>query len=165
MKELLEKISSYNLFNYLFPGAVFVFILKTIMDITLTNDNIFESFFIYYFIGLIMSRIGSLIIEPLVTKTKWFKYAPYSDYLNASKKDTKIELFTEVNNMYRTLLSTTIVLFFIDVFLLIYSWPVPLQKLLRVFFLAMLMLLFLSSYKKQTDYVKKRITNAIQQEN
>lgn len=165
MKELLEKISSYNLFNYLFPGAVFVFILKTIMDITLTNDNIFESFFIYYFIGLTMSRIGSLIIEPLVKKTKWLKYVPYSDYLNASKKDTKIELFTEVNNMYRTLLSTTIVLFFIDVFLLVYFWQMTLQRLTRITFLTILVLLFLSSYKKQTDYIKKRVLNANQHEN
>ena len=62
MESLLEKISSYNILNNLIPGAVFVFLGKLLDIISLPLDGIVESIFIYYFCGMIISRIGSLVI-------------------------------------------------------------------------------------------------------
>lgn len=51
MKELLDKISSYNLFNYLLPGILFVCIAKHFTDYNFIQDNDFIGAFLYYFIG------------------------------------------------------------------------------------------------------------------
>ena len=64
IESLLEKLSSYNLLNNLLPGAIFCYLLKTIVNIDISN-NIVEDLFVYYFIGMIISRIGSIIIEPI----------------------------------------------------------------------------------------------------
>ena len=39
MKEIIDKISSYNLFNYLFPGIIFVIILREITKYDLVQEN------------------------------------------------------------------------------------------------------------------------------
>ena len=105
MKELLDKISSYNIFNYLFPGIVFVVILSKISSYNLVQSDIITGAFLYYFIGLIVSRVGSLFIEPFLKWLRFLKFSDYSKFVAASKVDSKIELFSEVNNMYRTLCS------------------------------------------------------------
>src|SRR5947209_8137066 len=60
MKELLDKLSSYNLFNYLLPGTMFVAGAQRISDHKFKQDSIVVELFLYYFIGLVISRIGSL---------------------------------------------------------------------------------------------------------
>ena len=47
--------------------------------------------------------VPTVIIEPILKKTNFVKFRDYPDYINASKKDGKIELLSEVNNTYRTL--------------------------------------------------------------
>lgn len=58
MKEILEKVSSYNLFNYLLPGTVFVFVLSKISGYNFIQKDLLIGAFLYYFIGLVISRIG-----------------------------------------------------------------------------------------------------------
>ena len=70
MKELLDKISSYNLFNYLLPGILFVCISKQFTDYDFIQDNDFIGAFLYYFIGMVISRFGSLCLSPLIDWTK-----------------------------------------------------------------------------------------------
>ena len=66
MKDLLDKLSSYNLFNYLFPGVLFAAFGDRLTSYSLLIDDIMIGFFIYYFIGLVISRLGSLFLEPLL---------------------------------------------------------------------------------------------------
>jgi hypothetical protein len=51
MKELLDKLSSYNLFNYLLPGTVFVAAARRISAHAFKDENIVVELFLYYFIG------------------------------------------------------------------------------------------------------------------
>jgi len=157
MKDLLEKLSSYNLFNYLFPGIVFVVILKGISSYSLLQENLIIGVFVYYFIGLVISRFGSLVIEPLLRKLTFLKFADYKEFVSASKKDEKIELFSEVNNMYRTLCSMFVLL----IILKFYEWiemQIPILKDWNSCILITLLLcMFLFSYRKQTQYITKRI--------
>src|SRR5437879_12159517 len=103
MKELLDKLSSYNLFNYLLPGTIFVAAAQRISAHTFKQDNIVVELFLYYFIGLVISRIGSLVIEPVMRKTRFVKFAPYKDFVRGCANDAKIEVLSEQHNMYRTL--------------------------------------------------------------
>ena len=66
MNDLLKQLSSYNLFNYLFPGTVFCVALNKLGGFDLIVEDLFAAFFFYYFVGLTISRVSSLIVEPLL---------------------------------------------------------------------------------------------------
>lgn len=157
MKELLDKISSYNLFNYLFPGVLFVIILKETTSYSFLQENLIVGVFVYYFIGLVISRFGSLIIEPVLRKSSFLKFADYSEFVSASKKDEKIEMLSEVNNMYRTLVSTLFVLLVFNLYNYIESNVPVLKNWNNYILLGLLLVMFLFSYRKQTNYITKRI--------
>jgi len=70
MKELIDKISTYNLFNYLLPGILFALFAKHFIGLDLIQSDIGIGIFLYYFLGMCISRIGSLIIEPILRKYK-----------------------------------------------------------------------------------------------
>lgn len=159
MKDLIDKITSYNIFNYLFPGVVLSLLTTKLTSYNLVFDNLFIGAFAYYFIGLVISRIGSVIIEPIL---KWFgfvKFAEYKDFVKLSKTDPKLEILSEANNMYRTIISL-----FVIVFILLGT-----QKIARywsffnenqdVLALIFLFFLFAFSYRKQTNYITHRINS------
>jgi hypothetical protein len=56
MKEFITKISSYNIFNNLLPGILFVFLLNKITIYNLLQDDLVVGFFLYYFIGITISN-------------------------------------------------------------------------------------------------------------
>lgn len=160
MKELLDKISSYNLFNYLLPGILFVCISKQLTDYNFIQDNDFIGAFLYYFIGMVISRFGSLFIEPILKKLSFLKFANYSDFVSASKKDEKVELFSEVNNTYRTITAMFVVLLLIKTYNYFQVlWNIP-QAITTLTLVILILLLFLFSYRKQTNYITKRIAAA-----
>lgn len=157
MKELLDKLSSYNIFNYLFPGVVFVVLLSKFSEYDLIQKDILTGAFLYYFIGLIISRVGSLFIEPFFKWIKFLKFSEYSIFVSASKVDAKIHLFSEVNNMYRTLCSLFLLLAISKVYETYLSELTFFKNYGSVFIIVLLLILFVFSYKKQTSYITKRI--------
>jgi len=167
LKQIVDKISSYNIFNNLYPGIVFCYILKFIFKISILTDNWFENLVVFYFVGMTLSRIGSILIEPLMRNIRiknksLIKYTSYDDYECASKKDSIIVTLSEVNNTYRTMLSCFVCAFIYKICSLINSLLIRIgcdffQKSKDWFFLIFFILLFALSYIKQTGYVKKRV--------
>ena len=157
MKELLDKISSYNIFNYLFPGILFAVISEEFTAYSFLQDNLIIGAFVYYFIGLVISRFGSLFIEPLLRKLSFLKFTNYKDFVSASKKDAKIEVLLEINNMYRTLSSMFALILLLKLYELIESIAPILKDWSTYILLALLLGMFLFSYRKQTNYITKRI--------
>lgn len=51
-------------------------------------NNIIESLFVYYFVEMVISREGSIFIEPVLEKVKFVKKLEYSDYKNFPMKST-----------------------------------------------------------------------------
>lgn len=159
MKELLDKISSYNLFNYLLPGILFVCISKQFTNYNFIQDNDFIGAFFYYFIGMVISRFGSLFIEPILKKISFLKFSDYKNFIAASKKDEKIELFSEVNNTYRTISAMFVILLILKLFNHFeVLWEIP-QSVTTLTLVVLILLLFLFSYRKQTNYITKRINS------
>jgi hypothetical protein len=157
MEKLLDKISSYNLFNYLLPGVLFVVILNkfTVYSFVL-NDFIVDAF-ICYFIGLVISRFGSLVIEPTLKKIRFLKFAKYVDFVTASKKDPKIEILSEGNNTFRTLSAMFVLLVLLKVYEWIeFSFP-ALKEWNPHILIVLLLVVFLFAYRKQTQYITARI--------
>jgi hypothetical protein len=158
IKEILNKISSYNIFNYLLPGILFVIICKYSMGFNLIIENNLLGAFLYYFIGMIISRIGSLMVEPLLKKVKFLKFSDYKKFIEASKLDSKLELLSEVNNTYRTFISMFLLLSFLKAYkhYNYYYWHITHSVSYSVA-LILILILFVFSYKKQTSYITKRI--------
>jgi C4-dicarboxylate transporter len=157
MKELIDKISSYNIFNFLLPGILFSVLVKQMCGINLINENLLIGAFEYYFIGLVISRFGSLIIEPILKKTRFVKFADYSDYITASSKDSKIEILSETNNMFRTIISMLfLVLLIIGYQRLTTNWEF-IKRNENILLLTTLLIMFLFAYRKQISYITKRI--------
>lgn len=175
MEELINKLSSYELFNNLLPGIVFSFMLSKILNIDIIGDiQLIERFLMYYFVGLLIGRIGSLIIEPLAKKVRIIRRAAYKDYLEAEKNDPKIKILSDVNILYRNIVTTFgLLLAIIEIRFLF--WNNSMENLLKVklYFmnnfpvnlLLILLILFILSYRKQTQYIKGRIDGLLKRNN
>ena len=173
LKNITEKISSYNILNNLFPGIVFCHIVDQSTRFSFVHDNIFENLFIYYFVGMIISRIGSIFVEKWLrtikiknkkTKNKepLLKFAPYDKYVDASENNTFIKTLSETNNIYRTIIAMVILILVVK----LYDWfiydVVQLlgemgNNLVFVMICLIIIILFVYSYKKQTDYIRNRV--------
>lgn len=161
MSALLEKISSYNIFNYLLPGIIFVVLTEAFTSFSFVQEDILLGIFLYYFIGLVISRIGSLIIEPVLKFVEFVKLADYLDFVNASATDEKLYLLAESNNMYRTFCSLIFLLIILKIFEnIVAAYPIV-GNWNNELLLIGLVILFCFSYKKQTKYITKRIENTV----
>lgn len=160
MEAILSLLSTYELFNNIFPGIIFSYFLGLQNYNIIPNKiDIYEKLFLYYFIGLTISRIGSLFLEPFFLKLKIVKFADYTKFLKAEEKDNKISIFVLVNNMYRSF----IIVFFLNFLYLLYLilqnnflFCTLVPKLLCILFF---FFLFVYSYIKQTKYIRKRVEN------
>lgn len=157
MKELLDKLSSYNIFNYLLPGILFAVFVDGLTSLQIQQKDIVIGVFIYYFFGSIVSRIGSLFIEPALRKAGIVKFAGYEDFVRVSKADPKLDVLSEANNMYRTLCSLMVCVGVVVLYdKASISWPV-LQTAAPAVLIVGLFFLYIYSYRKQTAYITKRI--------
>ena len=157
MNGIIEKLGSYQILTNLLPGAFFGLTLKFFFGLTLPTKNIGEDIVVYYFMGLIINRIGSLVVEPVLKKLRFIKYTPYPDFAKAAKADSKIDTLSEMNNYIRSLLTCVLLL--------------PVMRILQALSLkwtwfslnwkwgaiALLVVLFLFAYRKQTGYVRNRV--------
>lgn len=157
MKELLDKLSSYNIFNYLLPGILYAFIVTQLTRIDLIQDDILVGAFFYYFLGLVISRIGSIIIEPLLKKTSFVKFEDYENFIKASKEDSKIEILSETNNMYRTFISLFIMVGLTQIYSVFEIKYPEIRDITIILVIILLVIMFLFAYRKQTTYITKRI--------
>ncbi len=165
MENLINKLSSYNLFNYLLPGIIFVVLLNKTTNFSLIQSDVIIGFFVYYFIGLIISRFGSLIIEPLLRRLSFLKFANYKDFVTVSKIDDKLEILSETNNTYRSLISLFTLLLILKMYIAIANKLPFLKELDLTIFVTSLLIMFLFSYRKQTQYITKRIEANLEAEN
>lgn len=171
LKQVVGKISSYNIFNNLYPGVLFCYLLKVMFNTNMLTDNWLENLVVFYFVGMVLSRVGSVVIKPLLENVKFrkrtfIKNAPYSDYVSASAEDPLVPVLSETNNTYRTLLSCFVCALIYKIWLIING------KLIQInwtffqdnkdwFILFFLILLFAFSYRKQSKYVKIRVESVI----
>jgi hypothetical protein len=156
LKDLISKLSSYNLFTNLLPGILFVALLKEFTSFNLIFDPLFLGLFLYYFIGIVINRIGSLVVEPILIKIKFLTFIDYPKFVKASKMDAKIEILSENNNMCRSLVALCITL----LLAIGYEWLMNKCTFIHthsnVILIVSLFVIFLFSYRKQTKYVVKR---------
>jgi hypothetical protein len=152
MESLVEKVSSYNILNFLLPGATFLFLSRYFTGIEMVPEQVVGQVVIAYFVGLILSRTGSLILEELLKATNILKKIDYKDYIETSRKDEKISTLLETCNMYRTFAAGSIV----AVASALLSASVELFSG-QMFLMLMISLLLAASFIKQHSYITKRV--------
>jgi hypothetical protein len=161
MSDFFKSLSSYNLFNNLLPGVVFCVLTSKMFLVSLVQTDIASGVFFYYFVGLVISRIGSIIVEPLLKKIGFISFANYSDFISASKEDPKIDVLSEANNMYRTILSMMLLTALVGVYEFLKTSFELFDKYSIYAVMIALIFIFAFSYRKQTQFIKSRVEKVI----
>ena len=110
-----------------------------------------------------ISRVSSVIVEPLLKATKFVTFSKYEHYLNAISKDPQIGTLLETNNTYRSIVALFACI------LLTGAWTAAVAKfpefeaISGYAFVAIALLLFLLAYRKQNNYIKSRIDAQLNQ--
>lgn len=156
MTEIIQRLSNYRIFNHLLPGVLFCTLIDRFTQYTIMQNNMLTDICICYFIGLCISRIGSLIVWDFLRAVKILRKFEYKDFLKA-KKEAEIGSLLEVANMYRSILTMFLLFCAVKFYELIdikcLADCVSIETLLLFGFI----LLFLCVYVRQEKYVAKRI--------
>lgn len=157
LSSVLSKISSYNILNYMIPGAVGLFFIDKVMEYTTIET--WPAYIIciaVYFMGLVFNRVGSVVIEPWYKCLKIVVYTPYADFVKAERNDVRLTTLSEVNNSYKTYTAESLLLFIACIVLDLHRETNLLCDWVRLISLFALYILFSFSYHKQTAYIGKR---------
>lgn len=128
-----------------------------LLKINLFKEDVIVNLCLFYFLGMIVSRIGSVIVEPLLKKCKFIVFANYEDYIYASKEDSKIEILSETNNLYRSILGLSLTLLIVKLYLIIIKQYSYLNTFSPIIIIISIFILFAFAYKKQTKCIKQRV--------
>jgi len=158
MNELFNKLSSYNLFNNLLPGILFVVLLNKFTEYNINYDNLLVSAFLFYFLGMTISRLSSIIFEPLLKFIRFIKFKDYKLFVEASKKDAKLDIMVETNNKFRVLFTMIIMVIIGKLYYSLNKNYLNMSLETQEYVLLIIIcLIYLFSYRKQTKYITKRI--------
>jgi len=157
LASFLGRISNYNLLNNLIPGAILCILLKYFVGYDLMNVDTLELIVIFYFVGMVNGRIGSLIVEYFFKKVHFVLFREHKQFVEAEQKDKKIVFLSETNNMYRSMISVA----FTALIVKLYHVGVDLHwiwgNVSEWVVLFAILILFSCAYRKQTKYIVSRI--------
>jgi len=155
MDELFKKITSYNILNYLLPGVLFAFFVTELTPYSLVQEDWIQGVFFYYFLGMVVSHIGSVLLAPIMRVTRLAPQEPYEDYLTAVKKDEVIPILAQERGTIRSFLTAALLIIAIKA----YSEEPFLSGTSEIYAVfAILGLIFLLAYRRQTSFISKRVT-------
>lgn len=154
---LFGKISNYNILNNLIPGTILCVVFKYLVGYDFMSVGTLELIVICYFAGMINSRVGSLIMEPLLKKVKWVIFRDHHTFVEAEQKDKKINSLVEVNNMYRSMISVTFTALLVKLYYVGVEQHWDFGNVSEWVLLVAILVLFGFAYKKQTKYIVSRI--------
>lgn len=158
MNDFFNKLSSYNLFNNLLPGILYTILLDHFTVYEVLQENLLINIFLYYFIGLTISRISSISIEPLLKELKFVTFRDYPLFVKANKEDDKLNILLETSNKFRVLLTMILLVIISKIFYSINSKVLNISENTQQYLLLILIaLIYLFAYRKQTNYITKRI--------
>ena len=161
LKLIFDKLSLYNLVTNILPGAVLCIIFKYCIGYDLfVSDNWFLLGILFYFIGMINNRVGSIVLMPLFKWTHFIKLKPYQEYVSAEKKDETITTLSTESTVFRSYTAVCFNSLITMLFKTIADRCVFLSNHSTLLLLILLLLIFAFSYKKQLRFVQKRISIA-----
>ena len=164
--KLVDSISSYEILNNMLPGTIYVAMAERYTTLSFRSGDIWSDLVVYYFIGLVIGRIGSLLVEPLLRLCKLLN-KDYENYITAELKDNRFKGLSAICNMYRTFVSVFLCLIPTFVFCCCLCMIRDNDCCLWFFRISgsiFLMIIFICSFVKQNKYINERI-KAVNSEN
>lgn len=152
LKSLSEKLSAYQLFNFIYPGAVFLGILSYKGVPLGMLKEIWWFLLASYFLGMTISRFGSIVIESICLKFGWIEKYDIKRYADNIAKNSFTAILLELTNIYRTNCSMGILLFLCMIFK--YQQD---DKCCMLFVEVLFVLLFGISFIKQHHYLEDKL--------
>lgn len=152
LKSLSEKLSAYQLFNFIYPGAVFLGILSYKGVPLGMLKEIWWFLLASYFLGMTISRFGSIVIEIICLKFGWIEKYDIKRYADNIAKNSFTAILLELTNIYRTICSMGILLFLCTIFK--YQQD---DKCCMLFVEVLFVLLFGISFIKQHHYLEDKL--------
>lgn len=165
MIDIIKKLDSYQIMTNFLPGAFFGMILRYFFELPIPMENIVEEILVYYFIGFVINRIGSLIVKPILMTIKFIKETPYANYLKAVKADVKLDILSETNNYFRSVLTCFLLLPIVRLMQVLIENVRWIEKSWKGGAIVFLIVLFMFAYRKQTNIVKERAELINEQQN
>lgn len=161
MSELLSKISSYNLYNYLLVGFVYNLLLCHYTQLGYVDESIFNTLIVCYVMGLFIAKLASLFIEPLLRKLHWgnkkfLKWHNKNEYIEAANNDPMIPCILEEANLCRNFIAC-FMLFFLSILYEEYLSKYVDRKNVDYLFYAFMLVVFVFSYRKKVAQISNRV--------
>lgn len=156
IKIIIDRVSSYQFFNFIYPGLLVAGVLDIYNVVDVFCLNICYILLISYSIGMLASRVGSIVIENLFVWIKLMKRFDYNEFNKAELNNTKVSLFLELSNMFRTISAACLLILIARLINSIYDYgfAMPIGIVMLVFFV---FVIFCVSFIKQYGYLKKCI--------
>ena len=152
LKSLSEKLSAYQLFNFIYPGAVFLGILSYKGVQLGMLKEIWWFLLASYFLVMTISRFGSIVIESICLKFGWIEKYDIKRYADNIAENSFTAILLELTNIYRTICSMGILLFLCTIFK--YQQD---DKCCMLFVEVLFVLLFGISFIKQHHYLEDKL--------
>lgn len=154
-----EKISSYDLITSLIPGIFLLEAFRAAGIPFVAASELATWVVLAYALGMLSSRIGSLVIDELAQKFSKRAHS-YSDYVKATKADNRIESLVEKATFYRSMLAAGLV-YLIGILIFWCIGGTFSDAWIGVTLAASSsILIFLCSYRKQEGYIAQRVQGA-----
>lgn len=158
LKLILDKLSQYNFVTNIVPGTVLCIVLEYFVGYdVLFTENWYMLGVLFYFVGMINNRFGSLFVEWLLKRCHIVRFAPYGDFVKAEKEDEKITKLNMENNVFRSYISVCFLAILAGGYKFICSKWIWLGNQTEWILVVSLLALFVLSYRKQTNYIRKRV--------
>ena len=152
---MLGNISAYDFLTNFLPGLVLVSLCSRILGLPWVQGELVADIGIYFFVGVVVSRLSSLIVEPVLKLSRFVEFGEYTHFLMAEKRDSKIHTMLEVQNFFRALFTAQLCFWFVVAYEAFYNSN---QIDRGPFFLILISTItMLLAYRKQAEYLKKRI--------
>lgn len=156
-KMILDKLSQYNFLTNILPGTVLCILLNYLVGYNLLLSDYYLAGILFYFAGVVNSRFSSLVVERLLKLMKIIVFAPYQDFVKAEKMDAKLTVISQENNTYRSYVSVLVLTLLAYLYKISFAQINLIRENEVLVLLVLLTLLFICSYRKQTNYVRKRV--------
>ena len=156
LAKLIDRISTYEILNNIIPGSVYIALIERLTPLKIQCGKLWTDIVISYFLGLVIGRIGSLLVAPCLRWLKVLDPPIYPEYMKA-EKDSRVCQFSMISNMYRSFTAVALCLLATLIGLNYTSDMETSKYILKVLGCLVLIVLFTLSYRKQDKYLTSRI--------
>lgn len=157
MDKVIDKLSAYNIFTNFFPGVIYCFLADKLFGIPLIQDNLVVAAFFYYFCGMVISRVSSVVLEPMLKKANFVEFVDHKRYVAALGKDEQIGVLLETSNAYRSVVALIVCVLATGGWVAAVTAFPSVEAHAHYLLLVCLLVLFLFAYRKQTQYIVARV--------